>query len=82
MSENKSLTKEQLLTIRNEIIKQIKDKYPKVKIANEEIEEKIATLRVFVDVFTAGNRALRFWVGFGYFFYLGLSLLCPLFSPF
>lgn len=24
-----------------------------------------ATLRIFVDVFTAGNRALRFWVGFG-----------------
>lgn len=59
------LTKEQLLTIGNEIIKQIKDKYPKVKIANEEIEKKSATLRVFVDVFTAGNRALRFWVGFG-----------------
>ena len=64
-TSGQSLTKEQLLTIGNEIIKQIKDKYPNVKIANEEIEKKIATLRVFVDVFTAGNRALRFWVGFG-----------------
>ncbi|MDN3513038.1 MAG: DUF4410 domain-containing protein [Candidatus Brocadia sp.] len=64
-TSGQSLTKEQLLTIRNEIIKQIKDKYPNVKIANEEIEKRSATLRVFVDVFTAGNRALRFWVGFG-----------------
>ncbi|TLD41716.1 MAG: hypothetical protein JETT_2011 [Candidatus Jettenia ecosi] len=60
-----SLSKEQLLTIRNEIIKQINDKYPTIKIANAEMGEIGATLRIFVDVFTAGNRALRFWIGFG-----------------
>lgn len=60
-----SLSKEQLLTIRNEIIKQINSKYPMIKIANAEMAKIGATLRIFVDVFTAGNRALRFWVGFG-----------------
>jgi hypothetical protein len=60
-----ALAKEQLANIREEIIRQIKAKYPSLSLASAESEKADAVLKVYVDVFTAGNRALRFWIGFG-----------------
>lgn len=60
-----SMPEERLQNIKNEIIRQVKDKYPTVKILDAETKQSNTVLRVYVDVFTAGNRALRFWIGFG-----------------
>ena len=60
-----SLSKEQIDNITNEIVNSIKNKYPTVTISSNEPEKANAVLRIVVVVFTSGNRALRFWVGFG-----------------
>jgi len=60
-----SLPQDDLQKINNEIISRIRTEYPAIKIISKETERANAILRVFIDVFTAGNRALRFWVGFG-----------------
>lgn len=60
-----SLPEEKFQMIKDEIIKQIGSKFSKVKIVTEENVQTNIALRVFVDVFTSGNRTLRFWVGFG-----------------
>ncbi|RJQ51675.1 MAG: DUF4410 domain-containing protein [Nitrospiraceae bacterium] len=60
-----ALPKDDLSAIEKEIIKHINNKFPSIKVISGEADKTNVTLRVFIDVFTAGNRALRFWVGLG-----------------
>ncbi len=60
-----SLTPRKIKLIKENIIESIGAKYTQVEIITEDGEQGDAILRVYIDVFTAGNRAVRFWVGFG-----------------
>ncbi len=61
----KSIGNDKLAEIRSSITKYLNDELPDMIILPHESGEPLPTLRVNVDVFSAGNRALRFWVGFG-----------------
>ncbi len=51
--------------IEAEIVKRLHTVNPRLIVATRADERVDGILRANIEVFTAGNRALRFWVGFG-----------------
>ena len=64
-TEGKSLRPEQIREIENEVRTKILALSPAVEIAQADGEKVAGVLRGNMEVFTAGNRGLRLWVGFG-----------------
>lgn len=64
-TESKYLKPEQIQEMANDIRTKILALSPTVQIAQTDDEKVESVLRAKIAVFTAGNRALRFWVGFG-----------------
>lgn len=61
----RSLTAHQIQTITYKIIEQFARHNPSVIISAEARGEIAGVLRVNIDVFRLGNKAQRFWLGFG-----------------
>jgi hypothetical protein len=60
-----SLSAEQRRAITEEIVKRVRAVSNAVEVSSHEGQSVQGIYRANIDVFTAGNRALRFWVGFG-----------------